>query len=244
MKDGKPEVLIIGEDHPDILHSKIPFHLPAEENLTKEERNELFKNVRQASYILKKEIIEIKKFGAAKILLEQSRTEKSEQIAKELKETKNLEQFQIDYAAFDYAIYEKLQAELRNTGMIFLVAYKPGLEKILPFLIGATGVYNIGFFDDEKLGIEDALLIFIHGNIAYMMKEYKKISREREEKMVENIREMLEDKTVIICGAAHVSAIKKGLKGVAFVHKPIIVRKPGALRLFLEKRKGFFRKPL
>ena len=101
MKDGKPEVLIIGETHPVLLysinlppkHSTINFGKISKDIVVPDifvgDAEKLIEAVRVPSTILKAEISWIKDFGAQRILYEFVDNTQTRKICKKLGKTKN-----------------------------------------------------------------------------------------------------------------------------------------------------------
>ena len=170
MKDGKPEVLIIGETHPVLLysinlppkHSTINFGKISKDIVVPDifvgDAEKLIEAVRVPSTILKAEISWIKDFGAQRILYEFVDNTQTRKICKKLGKTKNLAKFQKAILLVSERIIKNIYHDIRK----FCARYKAittgnelpipwAISKIVPFIISGTRVFDILFFDDAKL---------------------------------------------------------------------------------------------
>ncbi|HIK02745.1 TPA: hypothetical protein H1012_02775 [archaeon] len=241
MKDGKPEVLIIGEWHPSSVYQYV------NEEIKKEEIKTALSYSATSKVIIEGEIDAIKNFGAKKLLFEHPAIGGMVKICDELTGENNLLSFQKNL------LKEFLQVFSEEQKTLFSLAKELGLEKevgdgqpifakytakILTFIIGSTGVYDIGFFDDPRLHFLAVAIKVLTKISAIKMsesnnlkeleslgdkllildKKWKETNERREGEMCVNITKMLIDKTVVICGVVHAEAIKKGLSKIAFVH--------------------------
>lgn len=249
MKDGKPEVLIIGEAHPWYYYqllreTKLRDFKAAEKKV---------EDVQKPAHIIENEIKSIKKFGAQRILFEGPITKENQKICTNLLETKNLSKFREGLFNAAEVFWQKVldaadKICTKDIGAKYMdFGRQPQYRsKIISFLIGSTNVYDFNFFVDPDLAekclvykrVYEAACItvsFIPLNsskkkrITELATEYKKLidkyEAERENSMARNIKKLIIDKTVIICGAYHIPAIENGLKDVAYLHQSIDLSK-------------------
>lgn len=268
MKDGKPEVLIIGEAHPGSLYyslfkhkiKKIEFGKRAEKISTVDTetaRPDLKSHIRFCNFfqklgiplsIIKAEIKAIKDFGAQRILYEFPNTKRNIKILAQLSKTRNLERFQ---KAFSLSCILMEKAIIKETVKLYnrnnigryycpycrkkykasgfckgcMIHLKDSIldipppplyvPKILSFIMGSTGIYDVKFIDDfDTFRKIDAYCSIPDLTIP------RNLDEQREKTMVENAKKEIIDKTVIICGADHVAAMKQALKDIAYLHEP------------------------
>lgn len=248
MKDGKPEVLIIGEEHP---QSMILFKLPKKKinfkfseqysgkifvpDIEASRPDKIIEVGRDVSALIDAEVSIIKEFGGHRVLYEYPYTPLSNRAAELLKKNSDLRQFQKLMRILDANYNKTFSKELKSI-LTFSKGDIPTTlhYKWLSFIVGMTKVYDINFFDDEKYSLNESiyftLLNYIDANpqIHLLPKEAIERSRalnntKREEKIITNIKKHLVDKTVIICGSFHAKNIARGLKNVAHINELVLV---------------------
>ena len=244
MKKRKPEVLIIGEGHPGILYKILllerEIKQPREELIRKLKRPAsiikteiaLIKNFGTQRILGERQITTRTTEISSKLFKERNLEDFQKEYCQAGIETARslIEELNRIGPAYGFPEFQLLE----DPDFFMRIA------KILSFIIRKTGVYDVKFFEDDTAGTkEDALDELLDAasrrvkqkesdphatreevaNARQLAKQiarkYKKALKERERLMIRNIKTMLIDKTVVICGADHAEAIKKGLKRVA-----------------------------
>ncbi len=248
MKDGKPEVLIIGEAHPvgsvNLETVKIKeINRRGVKKLaiidTTEDRT-LLVQFRKAGRIISRELTIINSFGAQKLFFELPLTEVFDELCTKFASDHNFEEFRSKALEEAISVLEKISQRLCGIIQKFIPGATVIPEKIERNLIAyqldlhiikTTQISNVSFFDNEDLFIDNSAYVLAskvemeekHKNLQkFFSNEWKKIAKHREPFMIENIKKAgIPDRSVIICGAAHVEELEYGLADVAYVHESL-----------------------
>lgn len=254
MKNGKPEVLIIGEEHPEWLYSHLfpqrrqiiqvgsarkKVYMPSFKGLSPKG---IFEAAEIPGAIIKAEIAALREFGANQLLFEFPNLRILDIACARFHRTKNLlklrEALSQACLALDRRINSWLKELCKEKGMTVLKTrgINQYMPKAIAFRIGAARIYSIGFFESRDLYIASATYDLCK-QVAAKDPLYKwllegwpdlhAMQAERERLMVQNLKKMIADKTAIICGASHVPAIAAGLKNKSYIHEPILIRRKG-----------------
>ena len=242
MKHGMPEVLVIGESHPDLFYyedleqkgqtvkfGKIRKKISVSDLERAGTAPNLLRKISPATAIILGELRAIKNFGAKRILYELPATTRNRQGCRNLLRTRNLAKFQKELLHSIALHNEKFAQTMQFAGkkygfqkINFDTTANLAEVKVLSFLIGSTGVYDIHFFDDQdaidKEGIYETLYDFALARhraakvTGLLRKELRLARLKRDTLLVENAKKLVADKTVIICGGDHLEDMVRGLR--------------------------------